>query len=157
MQDALCSLATGGGFAGRTLFTNADETLIEAKRPVIINGIVPLVTAQDLTDRVIHIDLPELGAYRTETAVDADFERDAPHIVGGLLDLFVQDARRAAQRHPVQAAAHGGLRRSGRGDDAGHQGHPPGSFVDLYQANRRESVGRSLEASPVACAVRSLG
>ena len=33
LQDALCNLATGGGFAGRTLYTNADETLVEAKRP----------------------------------------------------------------------------------------------------------------------------
>jgi hypothetical protein len=48
-QDALCNLATGGGFAARTLFTNGDETLIEAKRPVILNGIVPTVTAQDLS------------------------------------------------------------------------------------------------------------
>lgn len=155
MQDALCSLATGGGFAGRTLYTNADETLIEAKRPVVINGIVPLVTAQDLTDRVIHIDLPELSAYRTESDVDADFEIDAPHIVGGLLDLFVRTLAAlpgVSLPRPPRMADYAALGEAMHQ----HQGHPPGAFVDLYQSNRRESVGRSLDASPVACAVRSL-
>ena len=34
------------------------------------------------------------------------------------------------------------------------QGQPPGSFMRLYQANRRDSVARGLEASPVAQALR---
>lgn len=155
VQDALCSLATGGGFAGRTLFTNVDETLVEAKRPVIINGIVPVVTAQDLTDRVIHIDLPELGAYRTETAIDADFEKDAPHIIGGLLDLFVKTLAAlpgVALPRPPRMADYAAL------GEAMHrsQGNLDGSFVRLYLENRRESVARSLESSPVACAIRAL-
>jgi hypothetical protein len=155
MQDALCNLATGGGFAGRTLYTNADETLIEAKRPVMLNGIVPAVTAQDLTDRVIHIDLPELGSYRTETAIDADFERDAPQIIGGLLDLFVETLAALpavnlpkSPRMPDYAALGEALMRA--------QGKDAGEFLKLYQDNRADSVARSLEASPVACAVRRL-
>lgn len=66
-QDALCTLATGGGFASRTLYTNADETLIECKRPVIFNGIVPCATAQDLVDRIVHIDLPEIQTYKEDS------------------------------------------------------------------------------------------
>ena len=155
MQDALCNLATGGGFAGRTLFTNADETLIEAKRPVMLNGIVPLVTAQDLTDRVIHIDLPELTAYRTETAIDADFERDAPQIIGGLLDLFVLTLAAlpaVSLPKPPRMADYAALGEA----LLIAQGRAPGEFLKLYQGNRRDSVARSLEASPVACAVRRL-
>jgi hypothetical protein len=155
LQDALCSLATGGGFAGRTLYTNADETLIEAKRPVTLNGIVPLVTAQDLTDRVIHIDLPELETYRTETAIDADFERDAPQIVGGLLDLFVATLAALPAVNlpkPPRMADYAALGEA----MLIAQGKPDGDFLRLYQGNRRESVKRSLDSSPVATAVRQL-
>ncbi len=154
-QDALCSLATGGGFAARTLFTNGDETLIEAKRPVVINGIVPLVTAQDLTDRVIHVDLPELSEYRTEADIDAEFERDASAIFGGLLDLFAATLGRLPlvklERPPRMAD----YARLGEAMVAAF-GWEPGAFVSLYIANRRDSVARSLEASPVASAVRRL-
>lgn len=155
IQDALCNLATGGGFAGRTLFTNADETVVEAKRPVMINGIVPLVTAQDLTDRVVHIDLPELTTYRTEAAIDADFDQDHASIVGGLLDLFVKTL---AELPAVT------LDRPPRMADFTLLGEAmmraseskPGTFLGLYLGNRSESVSRSLDASPVACAIREM-
>ena len=67
-QDALCSLATGGGYASRTLYQNQGETVFEAKRPVVLNGITPVVTQQDLTDRVIHLELPPLERYLAELA-----------------------------------------------------------------------------------------
>ena len=155
MQDALCNLATGGGFAGRTLFTNSDETLIEAKRPVMLNGIVPMVTAQDLTDRVIHIDLPELDTYRTETAIDADFEQDAPQIIGGLLDLFVKTLAAlpaVSLPKPPRMADYAALGEA----MLRAEGEPAGAFLAIYQGNRADSVARSLEASPIACAVRRL-
>ena len=59
-QDALCVLATGGGFATRTYYTNLDETVLELKKPVVLNGIAVVVTAQDLVDRTVHIDLPTI-------------------------------------------------------------------------------------------------
>jgi hypothetical protein len=155
MQDALCTLATGGAFAGRTLFTNADETLIEAKRPVVLNGIVPVVTAQDLADRVVHISLPELTAYRTEAEIDEEFERDAPSILGGLLDLFAKTLARLPdiriERPPRMSdfAKLGEAMMRATGKDEG-------SFLTLYLTNRRDSVARGLEASPVASAVSRL-
>ena len=106
-QDALCTLATGGGFAGRTLYTNADETLIECKRPVVINGIVPVVTAQDLTDRVIHVEMPDITAYREESALITEFEAQASALLGGLLDLFVATLARLSHvklSHPPRMA-----------------------------------------------------
>ncbi|MBU2244812.1 MAG: hypothetical protein KJ631_20370, partial [Alphaproteobacteria bacterium] len=42
MADALCRLATGGGFATRKLHSDADEVLFDATRPVILNGIPDL-------------------------------------------------------------------------------------------------------------------
>ena len=39
LSDALCRLASGGSFALRQLYTDADEVLFQAARPTILNGI----------------------------------------------------------------------------------------------------------------------
>jgi hypothetical protein len=39
LSDALCRLATGAGLSARTLYTNIDETIVDAKRPLILTGI----------------------------------------------------------------------------------------------------------------------
>jgi hypothetical protein len=44
ISDTLCRLATGGGFAVRQLYTDQDEVLFDATRPVILNGIEDIVT-----------------------------------------------------------------------------------------------------------------
>ena len=37
ISDTLCRLATGGGFAVRQLYTDQDEVLFDAARPIILN------------------------------------------------------------------------------------------------------------------------
>lgn len=55
-QDALCTLATGGGFASRQFYTNGEEHILECKRPVAMNGIAVVATRPDLIDRVAVAD-----------------------------------------------------------------------------------------------------
>ena len=38
VSDALCRLASGGSFAVRQLYTDRDEVLFQAARPIILNG-----------------------------------------------------------------------------------------------------------------------
>jgi hypothetical protein len=52
ISDTLCRLATGGGFAVRQLYTDQDEILFEAAKPVILNGIEDFVTRPDLVDQI---------------------------------------------------------------------------------------------------------
>ena len=47
LSDSLCRLATGGGHAARRLYTDDEETLFDAQRPVILNGIEQIVTQAD--------------------------------------------------------------------------------------------------------------
>jgi len=86
MQDAMCILATGGGLAKRRLYTDADETVITVKRPIILNGISANVTQQDLLDRCISIELPNIAERRDIGALQADMEATIPRILGALLD-----------------------------------------------------------------------
>ena len=57
ISDTLCRLATGGGFAVRQLYTDHDEVLFDAARPVILNGIEDLVSRPDLADRAVFLTL----------------------------------------------------------------------------------------------------
>ncbi|MCZ6653515.1 MAG: hypothetical protein O7D91_10875 [Planctomycetota bacterium] len=88
LSDALCRLATGGGFSTRELFTDQDEVILDVQRPIILNGIEELVTRGDLLDRSICITLPtiETGRRKTETEFWGAFERAKPRILGGLLN-----------------------------------------------------------------------
>jgi hypothetical protein len=58
LSDALCRLSTGGGLSKRQLYTDGDEVLLDAQRPVIINGIEELATRSDLLDRALLVECP---------------------------------------------------------------------------------------------------
>ena len=64
ISDTLCRLATGGGFAVRQLYTDQDEVLFDAARPVILNGIEEIVTRPDLADRAVFLTLQPIPEER---------------------------------------------------------------------------------------------
>ena len=41
LSDALCRLASGGSFAVRQLYSDDEEVLFQAPRPILLNGIRP--------------------------------------------------------------------------------------------------------------------
>jgi hypothetical protein len=87
-SNALCCLATGGAYATRSLHTDADETILKAQRPTIVNGIEDIVTAGDLLDRAIRIDCPVFaGVRRAEADIDTEFRAVHPALLGALLDV----------------------------------------------------------------------
>ena len=55
-SDALCQISTGGSYAARKLYTDGEEAVIDAKRPVILNGIDEVVARGDLDSRTINPD-----------------------------------------------------------------------------------------------------
>jgi hypothetical protein len=88
LSDALCRLATGGGFATRQLYTDDEEIIFIAKRPIILNGIDDIATRGDLQERSLLVSLPSIPEERRvkEAAFWADFEAARPRIFGTLLD-----------------------------------------------------------------------
>jgi len=65
LSDALCRLATGGSFAVRQLYTNEDEILFQAARPLLVNGIEDVISRPDLADRSIFLTLAPRGSTGT--------------------------------------------------------------------------------------------
>jgi hypothetical protein len=60
LSDTLCRLTSGGAFSTRRLFTDQDEVLFAAARPVILNGIEDVITRPDLADRALFLTMPSL-------------------------------------------------------------------------------------------------
>ena len=156
MQDALCTLATGGGFATRKFYSNSDESVVEVKRPVIINGIDSVTTRPDLIDRTIALQLPKIED--TKKKLDAELERefakDAPAIFAGLLDLFSATLRELPAIH---------IEKPPRMMDFAYLGEAmckalnnQVSFNELYKDNRRGSLAHSLDSAPAALAVMEM-
>ena len=88
MSDAICRLATGGGFGTRELYSDSDEKLFDAMRPVVINGIGDLAVRGDLLDRSLLLYPPEISdeKRRPEDVFDLEFEAARPRLLGALLD-----------------------------------------------------------------------
>jgi hypothetical protein len=154
IQDAYCTISTGGGHSGRKLYTNDEENIIDVKRPIICNSIPSVLTAQDVTDRAITLELPRI-AYREESEINAAWDEAKPSIFGGLLDLFVKTLAMMPKVTLVNPPRMADFTRLGEAM-AQAQGNAPGTFDALYKANRSEGISRALEASPVAVAVMEL-
>lgn len=76
LSDSLCRLATGGGFSIRRLYTDSEEQLFEAMRPVILNGIDHLPERADLADRAVVLTLASISETdrKDEDDLYAEFE-----------------------------------------------------------------------------------
>jgi hypothetical protein len=156
ISDTLCRLATGGGFAVRQLYTDQDEVLFDATRPVILNGIEDMVTRPDLADRGIFLTLDPIpeGHRRPERALLAEFERERPRILGALLDVVAHGLKRlpstSLDRLPRMADfALWATACEGMLWDAG-------TFMNAYDVNREDAVAGVVDADPVGSAVRVL-
>jgi hypothetical protein len=156
LSDALCRLASGGGFAVRQLYTDQDEVLFDAARPVILNGIEEVVTRPDLADRAIFLTLPPVADARrqSERELWRQFEFARPRILGALLDLVV---------HGLRALPRIGLDRLPRMADFVLWGAacetalwPAGTFGRAYEANRNAAIECIIDADPVAACVREI-
>jgi hypothetical protein len=157
LSDVLCRLATGGGFATRTLYTNEEETFLDAQRPVILNGIVDYVTRGDLIDRCLFLHLPTIpeSERKSEREFWAAFEGDYPFILGALLDALSGALRVLPKIRPASLPRMADFAVWGQAACAA-LGWDANDFAAAYAANRRNAHETILDDSPVAGPVRQL-
>jgi len=157
LSDALCRLATGGGFSTRGLYTNDDEMIFESCRPIAMNAIENMVHRPDLVDRAVINDIlpiPEDNR-KTEDEVLYEFEKARPKILGGLLDSVVE----ALRNYPkVELAKLPRMADFAKWIVAAEPAlpWPKGTFLKVYSRNRSAAIETTLEADPLASAVREL-
>jgi hypothetical protein len=145
LSDSLCRISTGGAISERTLYSNLDETLVEIRRPAILNGIEELGTRPDLAQRGIHIEPEPITQRRTEADLWRAFSADAPAIFAGLLDglvMALRDVNRVHVNLPRMADfalwAEAGLPALG---------FERGEFSDAYQHNQNAGLNLGIESS----------
>lgn len=156
ISDTLCRLATGGGFAVRQLYTDQDEVLFDAARPVILNGIEDIVTRPDLADRAVFLTLEPIPEERRrpEAELWAAFEVERGRIFGVLLDAVVEGLKRLPDTHLPKLPRMADFALWASACETAIW--PAGTFWSAYCGNRDEAVEGVIDADPVAAAVRAV-
>jgi hypothetical protein len=158
LSDALCRLSTGGAFATRMLYTNDQEMLFDAQRPMVLNGIGNVIIESDLLDRTLVLELPTIPAAKRQDEQQfwEKFAAVQPKVFGALLDAVSASMRnigsitersdwpRMADFAKWVTAAEPQL------------GWAPGSFMEAYNANRAETNARVLDDDSLAMVLMNL-
>jgi hypothetical protein len=158
LSETLCMLATGGGFSTRTLFTDREQELFEATRPIILNGITDVVTADDLTQRSLLVRLPviEKGSYKTEREIQRDLEAIRPTVLAALLDAAVVGLQRIDEVKAPGWPRMGDFASWAVATEEALGGGKPGSFKKALGFSEMEGAQQALEASPLAEPIHEL-
>lgn len=157
LSDALCRLATGAGFTTRKLYTDDDEQIFEAQRPVLLNGIEDFVERADLLDRIMAIRLRAIpdDLRRDEQTLWCEFEAARPRILGAVLDAVahglgtVSTIRLASLPRMADFAIWSSACERGLGLNRG-------AFMSAYADDRAAVNQMALESSPLFSALRAL-
>lgn len=157
LSDALCRLATGGGFSCRQLYTDLDETIFRSIRPVILNGIDQIAYRHDLIDRCITCTLNPIPEQDRclEKDIYNKFDKLHPKVLGALCDalsMALHHENETHLDHLPRMADFASWIISAEQALPWEQGH----FMDLYRENRQFTIEQSIENDVVASAIMTL-
>jgi hypothetical protein len=137
LSDGFCRMSTGGGFGSRELYTNHEELVIDAQRPVLLTSITDIAQRADLMNRSVILELERIDKSnrKTEKEFNTEFDEALPRILGALYQIaaealatvpYVQlsESPRMADFAKLGTAAEPSL------------GLPPGTFMELYAKNQ---------------------
>jgi len=158
LSDALCRMATGGGFATRELYTDAEEQIFDAMRPVMLNGIEDVARRADLLDRCIRLTLPAIPEHkRRKDAGDLmpAFRARQPRILGALLDAVAAGLRNLPDVRLDRIPRMADFATWGVACEPA-LGLRPGQFLDAYAGNRAGANELAIESVAIGPAVLAL-
>jgi len=161
LSDALCRLATGAGIGKRSHYTNDDETVLDAIRPVVVNGIDDLANRADFAQRCLVLTLQPFSRagkkWRSERAFWRSFRAAAPRILGFLLNGVVS-ALRELPRVELEELELPRMADFGQWIVAAAPGLglPREALLRAYERNQARIMDIARDASSVATAVRRL-
>jgi hypothetical protein len=157
LSDGFCRIATGGSLATRTLYSDDEETIFTAKRPIILNGIGDIASRGDLLDRALLVKLEAIpkDKRKTEREFWAEFEKERTSIFSALItavslalknieDTSLAELPRMADFALWATAAETGL------------GLKKDAFMKHYTQNREDAHSIVLEDSPIFEALQKI-
>jgi len=157
MSDAFCKIATGGGHATRALYTDNEEVIFEAERPILLNGIEEVATRGDLADRAIIVMLPTIpeSRRRAETEFWLEFEQARPRLLGAFLDVAAAAMKRLPEVELADLPRMADFAKLVVAAEPAF-GWPEGTFLAAYTGNRSQASELTIEASPIAAAILAI-
>ena len=154
MADALCRVATGGGFSTRVKYTNDEEHVIWTQNPILANGIPSLGDRPDLASRAIIVRLVSIPDEKRKPEDEhwAEWERAAPGVLGTLCAAL---ARALVNLPNIRLARPSRMADFEKLIEAASPAlaWTPGSFAHAYAINRRDTESAAFEADPLAIAI----
>lgn len=156
LSDSLCALATGGGFATRTLYTDEDEQLFDATRPIILNGVENFRTRHDLADRAIGMEFQPIPKQqrRLEKELWAKFDAEWPAILGALLDMAAHGLQMLPQTKSEDWPRLADFAQWATACETALW--DAGTFRDAYAMNREQTTLSAIDDDAVAAALIGL-
>lgn len=156
LSDALCSIATGAGFATREHYSNTNEVIFEGARPSMLNGIPDFGSRPDFADRTVHVVLKPIAEAdrRPEEELRREIKSRMPLILGALLSAVAGALRHRGDRPPVLTRMADFVVWVSAAETA--LGWEKGDFSAAYLGNRKGQIEAALEADPLSDAVVQL-
>jgi hypothetical protein len=156
LSDALCRLASGGSFAVRRLYTDDEEALFQAARPILVNGIEDVIRRPDLADRAIFLTLAAIAEKqrRPEQELCREFEIARPRILGALLNAAAHGLRDLPRIRFEKLPRMADFALWAMACETAFW--PAGTFLRAYDTNRRAALENITDADPVAACVREI-
>jgi hypothetical protein len=133
------------------LYSDDEEKIFDAKRPVIINGITEVVTRPDLLDRTIAITLPPIAEVdrMSESELWSRFREAQPRILGVLLDAVSVALRRLPDTRLDRLPRMADLALWATAAEPG-LGLEPGAFMMAYAENQDAVNDFAIETCVIA-------
>jgi hypothetical protein len=157
LSDSLCRLATGAAFTGRQLYTNGEEVVYAARRPVVLNSITDIVNRADLLDRTVAVHLLKIteDQRQEESVFWPRFEEARPRLLGAALSALSGALARWSESRPERLP---------RLSDFYHLAHAMGeaipggadAFDEAWAAMQGDAIQSALDASPIGAALLSI-
>ena len=157
-SDALCRITTGGGLSRRELYTDDGESILNVKRPVILNGIEEIVTRPDLLSRSILVMLPTIpeDKRKPEREFWQTFDAAHPRILGALLDAASMALKRVGEVHFDRLPRMADFVIWVTAAEPALGWMEPDDFMAAYAGNRAAAHELALDASPLAGPIQQL-
>lgn len=154
LSDALCRLATGGGFASRGMYTDKTEIVLQARKPILLNGIPALTDRPDLASRAMTVKLVAIPdrERRSEDDVMRAWGVARPRILAALCDALSTALRRFPDVRLSGSPRQADLAKWVTAAESG-LGWADGTFLATYGDNQEEMREGAFEANAIAMAL----
>jgi len=150
IADAICRLATGAELGGRALYSDFDEQVFAACRPVVFNGVPDVVGQSDLADRCVQSETRKPERRISEEKFWQEFRADWPQHLGVVCDMLVLALRHWGEADALVTEDVRMKQYARIGEAVGiGLGWEPGAFTRAYAENLSSAASEIARNDPI--------